>query len=155
MELSEKEELHISYSLFFKNKSSVLMIISLVLICIYQSFNTAIMAIVLTGYGIPDTHIGYVFATPCVTYIGATIFISFFIKKLPRRLFFFGSFIAVVCALFLMGPSPLLGIPPEDIRIIIFGWAFIGVAQAFIFIPIMPEIIESIQIEYQIVSGKN
>ena len=111
------------------------------------------MALVINSYGVPETHIGYIFATPCVTYIGATVVISLIIKKLPRRLFFFGSFLAVTIALLLMGPSKLLNLDKNNFGLIIFGWAFIGVAQAFIFIPIMPEIIESIQIEYSIVTG--
>lgn len=87
------------------------MIISLVLLCIYQSFNTPVMALVLTNYGIPDTQIGYIFAIPCITYIFSTVVIALFIKKLPRRLLFFSSFIAITIALFLMGPSILLGLP--------------------------------------------
>ena len=86
------------------------------------------MAIVLTGYGIPDNQIGFYFAVPCVTYIIATILISLVIKKLPRRLFFFGSFIAVTLALCLMGPSPYLGIPSSEFYLTLVGWALIGVA---------------------------
>lgn len=54
-----------------------------------------------------------------------------------------------------MGPSPFLGLPETEFKLIVIGWGLIGVAQAFIYIPIMPEIIESMQVKYKIVTGEN
>ena len=141
--------------MFFKNKGSVLMIISLILICIFQSFNTPIMAVIISDYGIPETQIGFIFAIPCFTYFITTLVISFVIHKIPRRLLFFGSFIFITFGLLLMGPSALFGLPNNDFSIIMVGWSLIGIAEACLYIPIMPEIIESIQVEHGIVIGKN
>ena len=103
------------------------MIISLILISIYTTYNTPLLTLVLTSYGIPVTSIGYWFAIPCVAYIIMTLLISSYIAYLPRRLLFFTSFIAVTLSLLLMGPSTLLGFP-DDVYLIIAGRGLIGFA---------------------------
>jgi sugar phosphate permease len=87
------------------------MLLSTILICIYQSFNSAVIALVIEGYGVPDFAVGYIFAIPCLTYIFSSAIVSLVIKKLPRKLFFLFSFMLATVALLLMGPSKLLGLP--------------------------------------------
>jgi sugar phosphate permease len=87
------------------------MLITIVLVCIYQSFNSAIISLVIEGYGIPNYAVGYIFALPCLTYTFSTAIVSLFIRKVPRKLFFLCSFILATISLLIMGPSKLLGLP--------------------------------------------
>jgi sugar phosphate permease len=87
------------------------MLITIVLVCIYQSFNSAIIALVIEGYGIPSYAVGYIFALPSLTYTFSSAIVSLFIEKVPRKLFFFCSFLLATISLLLMGPSKLLGLP--------------------------------------------
>jgi MFS family permease len=53
---------------------------------------------------------------------------------------------------FLMGPSKLLFLPPE-LWIFFVGYAINGISQGFIFIPILPEVLEAIYQKEKIVEG--
>jgi MFS family permease len=53
------------------------------------------------------------------------------------------SFLFLACGIPLYGPSELLGFP-NKIYILIIGYFIMGVAQAFLYIPLVPEIIDSV-----------
>ena len=53
-----------------------------------------------------------------------------------------------------MGPSEYLGFPNE-LWLILLGYCINGVAQGFIYIPLIPEIIESVYHKERIVEGEN
>lgn len=71
--------------------------------------------------------------------------IGFVIDKAPRRVFMLTAFVVVSFALLLMGPSDLLGLP-KYMELIYIGTGLVGLASGFVFIPILPEVIESVYI---------
>ncbi len=78
-------------------------------------------------------------------YIISGNFIRNIIEKAPRRIFMFLAFILVSIGLLLMGPSELIGFP-DEIWLLYIGTGLIGLASGFVFIPILPEVIESVYI---------
>ena len=87
-------------------------------------------------------------------YIFSGNFIGYVIDKAPRRIFMFFAFLLVSVGLFMMGPSDLLGLP-KNIELLYVGTGIIGLASGFVFIPILPEVIESVYINKQLVEGDN
>ena len=73
---------------------------------------------------------------------------------MPKRLFILASFVIMTVALFLFGPSNLLGLPNSN-AIFLTGYALLGVAQGFLFLPIIPEVLDSIYIKRGIQEGSN
>lgn len=70
--------------------------------------------------------------------------VSIIFKGLPRRYITQIAFIVSSVALFLFGPSKLLGFP-ESLGIMIGGICLLGVAISLIFVPLLSEIIEAVQ----------
>ncbi len=56
----------------------------------------------------------------------------------------FVSFLLTSLSLFLLGPSQLFGMS-TSLWIVLLGYGVNGMAQGFIYIPLLPEIIESVQ----------
>jgi len=85
------------------------------------------------------------------------ILILFFpavIEAGPRKLKFIMSFLGFGAAGLLLGPTEFL----DQNHVLLYrfiSFALIGVFQIFIFIPVIPEIIERIQYAYSIQEGKD
>lgn len=58
-----------------------------------------------------------------------------------------------VCML-MMGPSEMIGLPNE-LWIIIAGFPILGIFQVFVFIPIIPEMLERLQVTLNISEGED
>ena len=56
--------------------------------------------------------------------------------------------------MWLLGPSSLLGLP-EIVWLPIAAFPLMGIFQVFVFIPIIPEMIERLQVELNIVEGED
>lgn len=54
----------------------------------------------------------------------------------------------------LMGPSKYLNIP-DNLWIVVAGFPVMGIFQTFVFIPIIPEMLEALQHDLKIVEGQN
>lgn len=59
---------------------------------------------------------------------------------------------ALVCAL--MGPSQMLNLP-LNLWLIISSFPIMGIFQVFVFIPIIPEMIERLQVKLEITEGRD
>jgi len=55
-------------------------------------------------------------------------------------------------AMLLMGPSKYLNIP-DNLWIVVAGFPVMGIFQTFVFIPIIPEMLEALQHDLKIVEG--
>lgn len=88
------------------------------------------------------------------TYTISTTLVSKITSRFPRRLFILMSFLMLSVAILLQGPSSLIGIPDSN-YIVLVGFAISGIAQGFVFIPLLPEAIESIYIKEGMVEGEN
>lgn len=56
--------------------------------------------------------------------------------------------------LLLMGPSELLNLP-DELWIVVAGFPILGIFQVFVFIPIIPEMLERLQVDLGIVEGED
>jgi hypothetical protein len=54
----------------------------------------------------------------------------------------------------MMGPSKLLNFP-QSLMLIIMGFPAIGIFQYFVFIPIIPEMLERLQVDMNVVEGED
>lgn len=77
-----------------------------------------------------------------------------FIDFVPRRIFIAGTFLIYFLATLLLGPSELLSFPNE-VYIFMIGYFLSGVAQGFIFIPILPEVIDAVYTKTGAVEGED
>ena len=95
---------------------------------------------------IDPSYNGFVLSLPMFTYTVSTAFVSSLTSRFPRRLFIFASFLLLSISMLLQGPSQLLGLPNSNV-IMLIGYSISGIAQGFVFIPLLPEAIESIYIK--------
>jgi MFS family permease len=89
-----------------------------------------------------------------LTYTISTAFVSKLMVRFPRRLFILLSFVMLSFATLLQGPSSLLHLPDSNM-VMMLGFAISGIAQGFVFIPLLPEAIESIYIKESLVEGQS
>jgi len=142
----------ITFMMFFFNKRAFFALVSCALIGIFTAFYSAFLSLVVISFGIEASAAGYVFAVPCLFFAISSFLVTYIVEKLPRRLFIFLSFAVTVVSLFLMGPSELLHLP-NSFWILLLGLAINGAAQGFVFIPLLPEIIDSVALKQELVEG--
>jgi hypothetical protein len=97
---------------------------------------------------IPLEYNGFIISYGSLMYIISTILTGYIIYIMPKRLFILLSFVSLTLGLFLMGPSSILGLP-NYIWLFLIGLGLTDAAQGFLFIPILPEIIEAFNQRYK------
>jgi len=103
---------------------------------------------------IPIQYNGAICSYGSLTYMLTTVLIGYISHVLPKRIFILISFASISFGLLLMGPSSMLGLP-NSIFIFLVGYGIVGAAQGFLFIPILPEMIESFCDKYGITEGQD
>lgn len=116
------------------------------------SFFTPFLSVQLETYGFSDSQIGYCFLLASFPYFIATLVCPIVCKNTPRKLQFVICFIISALGFMFMGPSRLVGFPDKPFLLLI-GLVIIGFIQALVFIPCLPEAIETFQMKYLIVEG--
>jgi MFS family permease len=91
---------------------------------------------------VPIQYNGAISSYGCLTYLATTVLTGFISHWFPKRIFIIISFAGVTLGLFVMGSSSMLGLP-DTILIFLVGYGVLNAAQGFLFIPILPEMIES------------
>lgn len=64
------------------------------------------------------------------------------------------TFILLTLSMILFGPSELLGIPNE-LAYFFIGYALNGISQGFLFVPLLPEIIDSVYHKMNYAEGED
>ena len=82
------------------------------------------------------------------------ILVNFIAGRMPRRLLIFISFLLLTVSNIFQGPSDFLGLP-DNLTLLVLGYALDGLAQGFIFIPLLPDAIEAVYIKEEIFEGAN
>ena len=114
--------------------------------CLIFSFSESFFTPALKDEkGIPEFYHGFIVCVQPLFYVIFTFVIGYVIDKLPKRVFISLSFASCVLAIFITGPSYLMGLP-NYLWILLVGQAFQGAALGFVFIPVLPEMIDSIYI---------
>jgi hypothetical protein len=75
-------------------------------------------------------------------------------KGIPRRLLFVLSILGYCVCCILLGPSKFLGLPYNK-WIMLSSFPLQGLFQVYVFLPIIPEMIERVQVKYDIVEGED
>ncbi len=120
-----------------------------------MSFTAPFLSKVLvTEKGIDQAYTGLILALPCLTYAISSTVVSYIMGNFPRRLFILFAFWLLAISTFLQGPSEILGFPDSNIMVIL-GLGLSGVAQGFIFIPLLPDAIEAVYIKENRIEGEN
>ena len=107
-------------------------------------FNSIIGDHLHAKFEIDSRDAGFFMALGALTYAFTSPFIDKVFHNVPRRYIFFIGFILATVALFYLGNSPLLGYP-DSIALTIVGGLLLGVAVSCIFVPLMAEIIDTVQ----------
>ena len=129
-------------------------LISCLIVCFFMSYQSAFLTDVLAAKGFTSNTSGLVLALPCLTYTISCILVNFIVGKVPRRLLILTSFLLLALSMTFQGPSQELGYP-DKIWIMLVGFALNGVAQGFIFIPLLPDALEAVFIKEEIIEGEN
>ena len=73
----------------------------------------------------------------------------------PRKLQFVIAMVGFGFTSFLMGPSDILGFPTTNYWFICAAFPVMGIFQYFVFIPIIPEMLERMQVDLGVVEGED
>lgn len=143
------------YSWFLGNRRAAFALTCCSMVMIFVSFKQAFMTVVLEKqYGVPKIWHGLIIAVPAFFYVISGNIVGLVIEKAPRRIFLLSAFIFMAISNFLMGPSAILQMPRE-LWIFFVGYAINGISQGFIFIPILPEVLEAVYLKREIVEGED
>lgn len=102
----------------------------------------------------PTKYNGAIVSYGSLTYMLTTILTGYISHVMPKRLFILLSFFGITAGMFMQGPSEILGLP-NSILLFLIGYGIVGAAQGFLFIPILPEIIEAYCDKYGITEGED
>ena len=109
------------------------------------AFGQPTLALHLHSYeGFDKFWIGMYFAIPAIAYIVNTLLVSSYCKVFSRRSVIFFGLSCFTISLYLIGTSPMLGIKNSP-RIIFAGLMLLGFSAAMISIPLIPEVINSVE----------
>lgn len=106
-------------------------------------------------YGVPNERMGFVFLTLSTPYFLSCAFMNAFLKRIPNKLQFVLCLAIDTVATALMGHNSLLRLPGDKLWIVLLGMGALGTASALVFIPIMPEMIESFQLAFGMAEGQH
>ena len=97
----------------------------------------------LVGLGFTESQAGQIMSISSFTYLFACLLLPYTCENAPRKLQFFVASLFFAGSLVLMGPSQLLDLP-ESKWLVTASFPVLGICQVFVFIPIIPEMIERI-----------
>ena len=118
------------------------------------AFGQPTLALHLASYeGFTNFWIGMYFAMPAVAYILNTLMVASYCKVLSRRGVIFFGLSLFSMSLYLIGTSPMFGIRDSP-GIIFTGLMLLGFSAAMITIPLVPEVIHSIEDAYPELAGE-
>ena len=110
---------------------------------IFMLFFLTILSDHLIAIDFSKDYVGYVFALNCGVYAIFSPLIGYLCKYIKKLFLTQVSFLIAFLALILLGPSEIFGFP-ESYTMIIIGMGVLGLSMSFIFVPLLPEIIDAI-----------
>lgn len=148
---SNREEDHpqITTKHLFKEPRFVFGLISQIVVYSAITFLQPTLALHLEKFGYHATFIGFSFAVPTMIYAATAPLVYLLTSKFRKTAVIIFGYAIVATGLFFVGPSKILGIQ-NSAAFIILGLAILGFGGSMIIIPIMPEMIESIEERYTI-----
>lgn len=116
------------------------------------TFFTGFLGTTLTGLGFPESGVGYVYGVQSLFYLIGAVTLPFTCEHLSRKVMFIMATFFFGLDMFLLGPSSLLNIPNQWYYIVA-GFPILGLFQTFVFIPIIPEMLERLVVDLEIFEG--
>lgn len=104
------------------------------------------------NYAVPESQVGFYYGMCSTTNLFTNIALPYVLKSVPPKLQVASSYIFVVLALGLLGPSGYLNLS-QDITFICIGLGLCGIVCVPSFIQCMPEVMADMCYEYNIVEG--
>ena len=104
--------------------------------------------------GFSDNAAGYILGTQCLVYFLFCIGYPYLFGQWPRKLQFVLAFCGFGLAHLMIGPSQFLNLQ-DSVALRVCGFAFLGFCEVFVFIPIIPEMLEHLQVDLKISEAKN
>lgn len=158
--IKPSKESKLSWKKFLSNKSVAFALTT----CFFGTFNLVFfygyIATELADLGLPESDVGYVMALQNVTYLPMCLILPRFCESaFPKKLQFVIAMLGYGLTCFLLGPSNILGIPYNkdggSLYLVISAFPLMGIFQYFIFIPVIPEMLERLQGDLEIVEGED
>lgn len=114
---------------------------------IFMFFYESILTEHLVNIGIGKSETGYFFGLVSFVYTLSSLLIGYLCHFIKRRYLTQFSLLLSALALFCLGPSKLLNFPETSYSLTIIGISILGLSAAGIFVPLLSEIIEAMQLE--------
>ena len=117
------------------------------IVCFFMSYQSPFLTDVLRKEkNIAEIWSGPILALPLGTCFVGCILVNKAAEKVSRRLLILLSFVVLGLSMFLQGPSLVLSLPDWNVLFLL-GFAVNGFAQGFIFIPLLPDALDSVYIK--------
>jgi MFS family permease len=104
--------------------------------------------------GLGEEYVGFVFAVNSIAYFTCCLLFHKLCGKISRKFLFTFSLFSAGLTMFLFGPSILIQLP-NNYWLTIVAFLLLGIIQTFFFIPLIPEMIERMQVDLNIKEGEN
>ena len=128
------------------------------LICMVGTFDitywSGFISVELAQMGMNGNYVGYVLGAQSVTYIVACLIYPYTIEHSPRMLQFAVCLLGYALCNLLLGPSLWLHFP-DSVWLPVLSFPIQGVMQVLVFIPVLPEMIERMQVKLKISEGED
>ena len=139
--------------MFFWFRRIIFAIMTCGFCCIFFQFKSSFFVTALEfEKHVPPQYNGIIVSYGSFIYLITTLISGNFGHIVPKRIFTLFSFALISFGMFLMGPSALLKLP-NQLWIFLIGQGIVEGAQGFLFIPIIPELIESYYETHGIIEG--
>lgn len=133
------------------------------LVCFFGTFNLVFMmgyiSVEMVDLGLDENNVGYIMSLQNLTYLPMCLILPRFCESsFPKKLQFVIAMIGYGFTAFLLGPSDILGFNTDKdiaLYLVILAFPMMGIFQYFIFIPVIPEMLERLQGDLEIVEGES
>lgn len=119
-------------------------------ICFYEGFFPLRMEQI---YFVDESLMGFVLMCNTLPYLFSCILVPLIFKKVPTKVKFIICYLMSAVGYMFIGPSQLFHIPDQHLIVVLVGLLIHGAGQAFILVPTIPETIEAIQLEFNVIDG--
>lgn len=131
-----------------KNKKALAAIVSCIIATVFLMYTEPVISDVLVKIGVSEDYIGYIFAASCLSYAVAAPIVGYLINHFQKESLTLFAFLLSSLAIFIQGPSKVIFGSLSSIPMTITGFVFLGSMEAFIFVPLMPLLIDQIKVTF-------
>jgi MFS family permease len=99
-----------------------------------------------------EQYSGLIMSLPAFFYLGSALLLPYTCEQTSRKFLFVVSMFGFAVSIFCLGPSEIL-LFPNSVWLIAASQPLIGIFSVFIFIPVIPEMLERLQVDLDISEG--